>query len=176
MKKNARAIVVTGAILMGTSALVSRDVSADSGRLITCGSYGLKRGQCSTGGPVQSIQVVQRLSDADCKRGSSWGYEEPGIIWVTDGCRAIFSVTGPVVYDETSIQCESHGGEDNTCEAGREIRSVFLERQVSESPCVPISDVITTNIATNASWGIGEDRRSLWVSQGCRGSFNVRFN
>jgi len=41
----------------------------------------------STGGYVR---LVRTLSDAPCREGRNWGYDN-GRIWVDDGCRAVFA-------------------------------------------------------------------------------------
>lgn len=38
-----------------------------------------------------SVRIVNKLSGADCRQGSSWGWERGGI-WVNRGCRADFVV------------------------------------------------------------------------------------
>ena len=37
------------------------------------------------------VELLRTLSDHDCRRGRTWGYDPDGI-WVDDGCRAEFAV------------------------------------------------------------------------------------
>ena len=58
---------------------------------VVCESNGDDRRYCSAdtrGG----VQLVREMSSANCRQGSTWGYDNRGI-WVSNGCRAEFAVT-----------------------------------------------------------------------------------
>lgn len=73
------------------------EASADTvrGRLI-CESQQFTRTQCSTGGFLSEVQLVQRHSEVlpdgrgRCELGETWGFTEK-MIWVDNGCIAEFS-------------------------------------------------------------------------------------
>jgi hypothetical protein len=59
---------------------------------ITCSSDDMRRHYCDAdtrGG----VRLLRQRSDADCRQGSTWGYDRRGI-WVDRGCRADFEVRG----------------------------------------------------------------------------------
>jgi len=65
---------------------------AQAQNVITCESHGGRRQTCSVdtrGG----VRLVRRLSDNPCVQGRSWGTTSRGV-WVDDGCRAQFAVSG----------------------------------------------------------------------------------
>lgn len=67
-----------------------RDGSRD-GYKVTCesldGRYRMCEWDHSRGGP----QLIQKLSDRECRQGYSWGYSSRDGIWVKYGCRAVFA-------------------------------------------------------------------------------------
>ena len=117
------------------------------------------------------VRLLRQLSRGPCVQGSTWGYDSSGV-WVAQGCRAEFEVEdrdggfrpgwggwqddygGP-----RSVRCESGSGRSRRCEL-RVWRGVELSHQLSRAPCIE-----------GQSWGW--DRRGIWVSNGCRGEFNV---
>ena len=64
---------------------------------LECSSRSHRKKECRLGKnmKVERIMVTERLSDKKCRHGSDWGYRS-GVIWVKDGCRAIFKVTGRI--------------------------------------------------------------------------------
>lgn len=50
-----------------------------------CGSYKIRR--------IDRVRVVQQHSKSPCQYGRSWGADRWNI-WVSNGCRATFEVTG----------------------------------------------------------------------------------
>ena len=147
-----------------------------SGRpeIITCSSENRRRQFCpadTRGG----VRLARQISDAACRQGSSWGYDNTGI-WVDRGCRAEFEVTssgwgwggggrdrgdrdlGGIATQ--TITCESRDRRRQVCAA--DIRgTVRLARQLSDATC-----------REGSSWGY--DQRGIWVDRGCRGVFEVR--
>jgi len=62
--------------------------SAASRPVVLCESKDGHRGYC-TADTTWGVSVSRKLSDNDCIRGETWGYDANGI-WVTRGCRAEF--------------------------------------------------------------------------------------
>lgn len=62
-------------------------------------------------------------------------------------------------YGSSIVRCESNDGRTRECPVGY-ARDVRLVRQLSRSPCVE-----------GDNWG--HDRRTIWVTRGCRGEFVV---
>ena len=60
-------------------------------RYITLGSNTNARKRAWVGRNVR-VELVRKLSNKACVRGSTWGYDS-GYVWVKRGCRAQFSVT-----------------------------------------------------------------------------------
>jgi hypothetical protein len=62
--------------------------SASSRPVILCESKDGHRGFCAAD-TSYGVSLSRQLSDANCVRGQTWGYDNGGI-WVTGGCRAEF--------------------------------------------------------------------------------------
>ena len=62
--------------------------SAGSRPVILCESNDGHRGYCQAD-TTWGVTLSRKLSDANCIRGETWGYDANGI-WVTRGCRAEF--------------------------------------------------------------------------------------
>lgn len=132
--------------------------------IVRCESNDGRTREC----PIDGGRVLleRQLSRASCIEGRSWGYGR-GSVWVAQGCRADFRVIGRGGYGPGNgqgygniVRCDSDDGRYNRCAfpgGGR----AELVRQVSRAACVE-----------GRSWG--SDRGSVWVSQGCRGEFEVR--
>jgi hypothetical protein len=60
------------------------------GQSITCSSDNMRRNYCAAD-TRRGVQMVRQRSDARCRQGYSWGYDQRGI-WVDHGCRADFVV------------------------------------------------------------------------------------
>ena len=136
------------------------------GDVIRCESNDGRTRECSTNGG--RVMLERQLSKGACIEGRTWGYGRNGI-WVSDGCRGDFRVTGHGGgYDDgyhgnqgygSTVRCESNDGRTNRCAINGRGR-VQLSRQLSRSACIE-----------GRSWG--SDRDSVWVSQGCRAEFTV---
>ena len=131
-------------------------------RRITCQSVGNTQRQC----PIPlgaTVRMVRQISPAGCKQNDSWGVGTT-YIWVNRGCVAEFEVTPRTTSAApsgatTRIVCQSSGSERQRCRvAGAE--SARLIAQYSSSPCTE-----------GKTFGTGYDH--LWVSDGCRGEFEV---
>ncbi|MGB7495587.1 MAG: DUF3011 domain-containing protein [Candidatus Acidiferrum sp.] len=63
--------------------------SPGESKTLTCSSDGAKKYcDASTG---RGVRLLKKLSDADCKKDDSWGYDGLGI-WVDKGCSAEFAL------------------------------------------------------------------------------------
>ncbi|MCB1588665.1 MAG: DUF3011 domain-containing protein [Xanthomonadales bacterium] len=114
-------------------------------------------------------ELVRQLSDARCIEGRSWG-QRRGVIWVDDGCRAVFAqgyrASNPNWGgrpDSVEVYCESVDHRYQRCDWGRGAGTPYLVDQLSSAPCV-----------RNRSWGYDTRRGYIWVDQGCRGRFAGR--
>jgi hypothetical protein len=125
-------------------------------RIVVCESRDRRTNYC-TADIRGGVRLVRQLSDRRCVRGSNWGTNSRGI-WVTDGCRAEFEITGSYRYGQT-VRCESTDNRTKYCNADTRY-GVRLWRQISRSPC-----------QEGRSWGVTRDR--IWVSRGCRADFRV---
>lgn len=143
-----------------------------SGDTIRCESNDGRTRECDTGGA--RVILERQLSRSACIEGRTWGYRRDGI-WVSDGCRAEFRVTGyGGGYNDgyygnqgsgygngygSTVRCESNDGRTNRCAINGRGRAQLV-RQLSRSACIE-----------GRTWG--SDRSSVWVSQGCRADFTV---
>lgn len=63
----------------------------DANYSVTCPSEGSRQSRCGWDNRYGSPQLVQRLSQAACVEGRSWGYTPRDGLWVNGGCRARFA-------------------------------------------------------------------------------------
>jgi hypothetical protein len=126
---------------------------------ITCESRGTGREECPIPGGTQ-IRLVRQLSQNPCRLNDTYG-RGAGYVWVAEGCRGEFEVSRPGsgAGGTTQISCESAGRYRQEC-AIPPGASVRLARQLSAAPC-----------QLDRTYGVGD--RSIWVSNGCRGLFDV---
>jgi len=145
------------------------------GGAIECRSSGYNYSRCDV--PWRDAQLVRQLSDTQCIRGRSWGFDRRGFVWVDRGCAGRFVPAGggggyypggpppwqpgPDWNQRFTIRCESNDGRNNFCQVDVGGRGrVYLERQESSSPC-----------QEGRTWGW--NRGGVWVVQGCRGVFAI---
>jgi hypothetical protein len=103
------------------------------------------------------VRLAKQRSEAACKQGDSWGYDEHGI-WVDHGCDGDFAL-GTVASTEGEakvVTCTSDGGK-KYCDANTG-HGVRLVKQRSDAPC-----------KQDSSWGY--DGLGIWVDQGCSADF-----
>lgn len=140
-----------------------------SGDVVRCESDGGRSRTCPINGNRARLQ--RQLSSSSCIEGQSWG-SRPGEVWVSNGCRGEFVATrggggwngggnngGGWGGGGREISCESNNNRQNRCNMSIR-RDVRLIRQSSGSPCIE-----------GQTWGW--DRAGVWVSNGCRGRFQV---
>lgn len=121
------------------------------------------------------VIIERQLSRSACIEGRTWGQERGGI-WVAEGCRADFRMGGTGRYygndhyygadggyygnpRDQLVRCESTDGRTRRCAAPAYGRAQLV-RQLSRSACIE-----------GRTWG--SDNGGIWVSQGCRGYFQV---
>lgn len=143
------------------------------GDVVRCESEGGRMRTCPINGNRARLQ--RQLSSSSCIEGQSWG-SRPGEVWVSNGCRAEFVAgrgggwngggggwnggnNGGGWGGGREISCESNNNRQNRCNMSIR-RDVRLIRQNSGSPCIE-----------GQTWGW--DRNGVWVSNGCRGRFQV---
>lgn len=137
---------------------------AGPGQTFNCKSIKFGQNFCSAdtrGG----VRIVRQVSESACIEGRTWGTDERGV-WVTQGCEALFAVGyrrdegyGDGDGRMRTIRCESHGYAQEYCDADTR-GGVRLLRQNSGSSCI-----------RGRSWDF--DRRGIWVSDGCKGDFEL---
>ena len=174
-----RAFIATAFAVLATSAAAPAAAQyygndyGYGGDVIRCESNDGRTRECQTGGG--RVVLERQHSRTACIEGRTWGYARDGI-WVSDGCRADFRVTGYGGYDGgyndgyygnqgygngygSTVRCESNDGRTRRCSIDGRGR-VQLSRQLSRTACIE-----------GRTWG--SDRGGVWVSQGCRGEFTM---
>lgn len=126
-------------------------------RTIRCESTNGGRETCSvdTG---RGVVLTKQLSNLSCAKGRTWDYDEDGV-WVSRGCRAIFTIDVDPAQAGHALRCESNHGKEAVCPlpAGARVR---VQEQRSNTPCVE-----------GKNWDVRSD--GLHVSHGCRADFHV---
>ncbi len=140
------------------------------GNSFRCESNDSRPRFCAVNGRGQ-VMLTRQLSRAACIEGRSWGRDRGGV-WVSNGCRAEFSVVrgggwgGAPGYGSGDpgygyggqlFRCESNDRRPRECAANLR-GGVQLVRQLSSAPCVQ-----------GRTWGYS--RNGVWVADGCRAEF-----
>lgn len=157
------ALLVLGVGLAAASPPASAQPEAE----VKSMSYGTIR--CDSFGPESTcpidtsrgVRLVREFSRNRCIEGRTWGYD-PFRIWVRDGCQAEFAIGGGMPGGGSGgrvITCESRSSRVHYCEADTRF-GVELVQQLSRADCI-----------RDRTWGY--DRRAIWVSNGCRGRFQL---
>ena len=131
-------------------------------QLIPCSSDDGEKQYC-TADTRHGARLVRQRSQAACKEGESWGYDEEGI-WVDRGCSGEFALgrgeASPGAGSEVggrTITCASNDGRRRACPADTS-NGVQLVRQRSDAKCTE-----------GSSWG--HDAQGIWVDKGCAADF-----
>ncbi len=170
MERRLIASLMLGTVaLLGTAAAKAGPQYDDryygNGQPIRCESPNNRYRECpmdTRGG----VQLTRQLSSTRCEEGRNWGQGRGGV-WVDRGCRAEFASVrgggwgngGGWSGNGQRLRCESDNGRTRTC-AIPSRAEVRLVRQLSNARCIE-----------GRTWG--QDRGGLWVTQGCRGEFEV---
>lgn len=150
--------------IQGTSwSTVILPPAAPAGPVIVCESLDGRRNHCSVDTSL-GVNLLRQISDSDCRLNSTWGVDASGI-WVTDGCRAEFTLGNARmslgdVPQSSRVLCESKNGARTVCPADTRL-GVAVVRQISD-----------TNCRYNSTWGF--DANGIWVTAGCRAEFILR--
>lgn len=106
----------------------------------------------------RGVALTKQLSNLGCVKGKTWDYDEDGV-WVSRGCRAIFTIDVDPAQAGQALRCESNHGKETVCPlpVGARVR---MQEQRSNTPCVE-----------GKSWEVRND--GLHVSNGCRADFHV---
>lgn len=143
------------------------------GRTVRCDSNDNRYRQCPIDG--RRVSLVRQYSKSPCVEGRTWGVGR-GFVWVNDGCRAEFANgygggsgggwgggngggNGGGWSQGQKLYCGSDDHRQRRCNVTIR-RDARLVRQASKAACVE-----------GRSWGW--DRDGVWVSNGCRGDFQV---
>lgn len=143
---------------------------SDRGETVRCDSNDSRYRQCPIDG--RRVVLVRQHSKTACVEGRNWGVGR-GFVWVDGGCRAEFASAG---YGGgqgggwggghgggwgagQTLYCGSDDHRQRRCNVSIR-RDARLLRQSSRAACIE-----------GDSWGW--DRNGVWVSNGCRGEFQV---
>ncbi len=149
--------------------------SVDRIKKLDCKSKNFRRKECSVKGSVKAVFLLEQKSDTPCVEGASFGFSDDHV-WVDKGCSAKFEVSYSAHTtswgwswlnqkggrEKRRISCKSKSFKPNTCRVAGRIHSLKLRKQKSESPCT-----------FGVSYGYRGE--SVWVSDGCEGSFEVEY-
>jgi hypothetical protein len=130
---------------------------------VTCESEDGRRAECRID-TRDRVRLVRQLSNATCREGSSWGVGR-GVVWVRDGCRAVFAAgrggsggghAGNALPRQVTCESEDHRRVECRIDTRQRVR---LVRKISDAAC-----------RSGRSWGTA--RNVVWVSEGCRAVFS----
>jgi hypothetical protein len=155
MKKSTMIVASVGCLGLVALAMASQRVKVES----PDGRYRKYKVNISSG---NTVRLVRQLSSSDCRKDRDWGWDRTGI-WVDNGCRAEFEIRSNSGSGDTQrVTLESVDERRKRFNPRRDIRSVRLIDQKSDRPC-----------RQNRTWGWS--RNELWVDDGCRAVFEVRY-
>jgi Protein of unknown function (DUF3011) len=165
-------VLLVALSLFGRGAESRQTPQGHQGQIISCSSDDGDKHYC-TADTRYGARLVERSSQAPCKEGESWGYDEEGI-WVDKGCAGEFTLGRGDGGDASgkggggTITCGSDNGRRKVCLAdtsdGVQLvrqRSGPMARQIGMAPCTE-----------GSTWGY--DRRGVWVDRNCSGEFLVQ--
>jgi hypothetical protein len=159
--------ILTMCAVAAATALFAGAVAAQ-GMIVTCESVDYRSRECPVpGGPVMLTRQLSS-SPGDCIPGRTWGFNGyNSTIWVTNGCRAEFSVGAdnsrpPMPAPGITLTCESIDYRNQECPVPG--GPVFLRRQLSSPP----GDCIE-----GRTWGFNGYSNTIWVTNGCRAEFRA---
>lgn len=152
--------------------------AAQSDRMVSCASRGMKRASCRIPGGATSVMLVRQDSRAVCAEGQSWGWGGT-TLWVDAGCAGLFRVSyggfggsggswGGSGWGGSGgnwqnqgfageMRCASDRYRERFCRAPVEGRAV-LTRQLSGAACVE-----------GQTWRA--ESNGIRVREGCEGDF-----
>ena len=140
--------------------------------VVRCESNDGRMNRCTLPGGGGRVVLERQHSRTACLEGRTWGQDRGGV-WVDDGCRADFRVSGygggyndgyygggnnNGGYGQT-FRCESDDGRTRQCNGNGRGRAQLV-KQLSRASCIE-----------GRTWG--SNNNGVWVSQGCRGEFTM---
>jgi hypothetical protein len=144
---------------LGVLALMVFSAGIVEAQTVSCSSDGSKK-YCAAD-TKQGVQLAKQKSDAPCKQGESWGFDDQGV-WVDHGCGADFTLgaagNAAAAGGGKIVSCVSDGGK-RYCDVSTG-RGVKLVKQKSDAAC-----------KEGSTWGY--DGLGIWVDQGCSADFAV---
>lgn len=150
--------------LFGRGTLSAQAAQQRSVQIIPCSSDDGEKHYCEAD-TRHGARLVRQRSQAPCKEGESWGYDEEGI-WVDKGCGGDFTLgrgeaggDARVEGGGKTITCASEDGKRRVCPVDTS-NGVQLVRQRSDAKC-----------KEGSSWGV--DAQGIWVDKGCEADFVV---
>ena len=135
--------------------------------VVRCESNDGRMNRCTLPGGGGRVVLERQHSRNACIEGRTWGQDRGGV-WVDDGCRGDFRVSGygggyndgygNGGYGQT-FRCESNDGRTRQCNGNGRGRAQLV-KQLSRTACIE-----------GRTWG--SNYNGVWVSQGCRGEFTM---
>ena len=166
---------------------------------ILCESKNNSRNHCRTD-TRWGITLVRQVSENECIRGRSWGYDKDGI-WVNEGCRGEFTLgenvtetplvtmtsstpivvhQQPIVVHEQPVIVQQSAPQVVAVPTTERVPTIMCESidgkrnhcAVESSAGVRLlRQTSDSNCVLNSTWGV--DGNGIWVTNGCRGEFAV---
>lgn len=160
----------TAAIIVAAAAgLGFAPRAAHAQHTLTCESYRGRREVCradTRGG----VRLVDRLSDARCVEGRTWGYGRDAV-WVSGGCRARFQVGGDTRYGRRGGDWNGRDGDWNGRGGDRDGRyGASQGRRICEQAVADRLGVRRSRIDAWDAGRSGSDRLYRWNGAGRQGT------
>jgi hypothetical protein len=157
-------VLVAAIFPFGRGTLARQAPQESKAQAIPCSSDDGEKHYCEAD-TRHGARLVRQSSQAACKEGESWGYDEEGI-WVDKGCGGEFTLGRGEGGGEAraeggggTLTCASDDGRRKVCQADTS-NGVQLVRQRSDAKC-----------KEGSSWG--RDTQGIWVDKGCAADFVV---
>ncbi|MEM9103191.1 MAG: DUF3011 domain-containing protein [Pseudomonadota bacterium] len=125
--------------------------------IVGCESWDFAPEICRIGQPLTNAILLQQHSSTSCS-GKWFNLGED--LLVTDGCRATFVVSSSANKQVGSQTCSSIDFKYAECKIPT-ASAVWVSNKLSNSEC-----------KSGVSWGYKTDTSAIWVSDGCRATFN----
>ncbi|HUR80451.1 MAG TPA: DUF3011 domain-containing protein [Thermoanaerobaculia bacterium] len=162
---------------------------------IFCESKNNTRSHCRTD-TRWGVTLVRQISQNDCTRNNSWGYDKDGI-WVDKGCRGEFTlgenvtetpfvvaaaptmvVTEPVIIHQQPVIVQQSAPQVVAMPSEERVPTMMCESIDGRRNHCAVSTMngvrllrqtSDSNCVFNSTWGV--DGNGIWVTNGCRGEF-----